>query len=308
METGNNQIAKSALLIGMAMATVGFVDNFIRVIAEDVGLWQFHAFRSAVALALILTAVPVFGLKLRPRRPGAVLWRTFLNSVSMLCYFGALASMSIATAGAGLFTSPIWVLLISVVLFRARIGLWRILAVVLGFAGVLLVLRPGGEGIDPTAMVAVAAGLFYAASSVATRRLCSDESPETLLWAFFAMIGLFGALGLAVVTLTGVGTQPEAGNFLTTGWQTPTLRFLGLCLFQAVGSLIPIFWLIKAYQIADPSYVAVFENSFLLFAGLWAYLLWGEVPDTVAILGIGAIVTSGSVIILRSRKEPPQSD
>ena len=301
MDTGNNEIVKSALLIGFAMACVGFVDNFIRVIAEDVGLWQFHAFRSAMALALILVTAPFLGLKVWPLKPGAVLWRTFLNTTSMLCYFGALASMSIATAGAGLFTSPIWVLLISVVLFRARIGMWRILAVALGFIGVLLVLRPGGEGIDPVALIAVAAGLFYAASSIATRRLCAEESPETLLWAFFAMIGAFGVLGLAVLALTGAATAPEDGNFFTTGWQTPTPRFLGLCLFQAVGSLIPIFCLIKAYQIADPSYVSVFENSFLLFAGLWAYMLWGEVPDAISILGIIAIVVSGSVIILRSR-------
>ena len=186
MDTGNNEIVKSALLIGFAMACVGFVDNFIRVIAEDVGLWQFHAFRSSMALMLILAAVPVLGLKLRPKRPGAVLVRTFLTTMSMLCYFGALASMSIATAGAGLFTSPIWVLLISVVLFRAHIGLWRIFAVALGFVGVLLVLRPGGDGIEAVALIAVLAGLFYAASSIATRRLCAEESPETLLWAFFA--------------------------------------------------------------------------------------------------------------------------
>jgi drug/metabolite transporter (DMT)-like permease len=283
------------------MASVGFVDNFIRVIAEDVGLWQFHAFRSAMAMVLILAAVPVLGLRLRPRRIGAVLWRTFLNSVSMLCYFGALSSMSIAAAGAGLFTSPIWVLLISVVLFRAQIGLWRILAMALGFAGVLLVLRPGGGGIDLMALIAVMAGLFYAASSLATRRMCSEESPEALLLAFFAMIGSFGVLGLLGLAWTGVATPLEAGNFFTTEWQAPTPRFLGLCLFQAVGSLIPVFCLIKAYQMADPSYVSVFENSFLLFAGLWAYLLWGEVPDTLAIFGIFAIVVSGSVIILRSR-------
>lgn len=283
------------------MAIIGFIDNYVRLIAEDAGLWQFHFVRSLMALALIFAVAPLLKRRLRPKRWGPVALRSGLNATSILLYFGAVASLPIATAGAGLFTSPIWVLLISVALLGMRIGPWRVLAVAVGFTGVILVLRPGAGGLDPLALVAVTAGAFYASAAVVTRQLCADESPETLLWAFFALIGVFGGVGLVALEVLGWATQPEAGNFFTTGWQAPTWRFLGLTLLQAVGSLIAVFFLIRAYQIADPSYVSVFEYSFLLFAGLWAYLLWSELPDALALAGIVAIVASGSAIILRSR-------
>lgn len=301
MSDPGNHIARSALLIGIGMAIIGWIDNYVRLIAEDVGLWQFHTVRSAMALVIMIVMAPLIGRTLRPRRIWTVALRSALIAMAMLLYFGAVASLPIATAGAGLFTSPIWVLLISVVFLGMRIGLWRILAVAIGFAGMLLVLRPGADGLDPVAAVAVCAGLFYAGGTVATRHLCADESPDALLLGFFLALGLMGIGGLAILSVTGLSTPVEDGNFFTTGWQTPTTRFLGLCLLQAVGSLVAVFFLTRAYQIADPSYVSVFEYSFLLFAGVWAFILWAEVPDRVALAGIVAIIASGSAIIMRSR-------
>jgi drug/metabolite transporter (DMT)-like permease len=302
MHALSNRVPLAAGLILLAMAIIGFIDNFVRVIAEDAGLWQFHAVRSAMVLPVIALAAWGFGWRIAPVRLWAVAVRSALIGTSVLLYFGAVAILPIATAGAGLFTSPIFVLLITLVLFGGGIGPWRALAVAVGFAGVLLVLRPGGAAFTPVAALPVLAGALYAAGSIATRRLCAQESPHCLTFGFFAVIGLYGVLGLVVLSVTGLGGTPETASFFGTGWQPMTSRFLGLTALQAGGSLVAVACLVRAYQIADPSYVAVFEYSFLIFAGFWAYLLWAEVPGVVSALGIGAIVVAGCVIILRGRR------
>lgn len=298
----SNRVPQAAGLILLAMAIIGFIDNYVRVIAEDAGLWQFHAVRSAMAVPLLWIVARWQGWSLEVLRWRAVAVRSLLLATSVLLYFGAVAVLPISTAGAGLFTSPIFVLLISVALFAQRIGPWRAAAVALGFAGVLLVLQPGGAAFTPVAAIPVLAGALYAASSIATRRLCAEESPYALTLWFFAFLGVYGVLGIVGLAATGLGGALETASFFGTGWQPMTGQFLGLTAVQAVGSLVAVACLVRAYQIADPSYVAVFEYSFLLFAGLWAYLLWEEVPGLVAFAGILCILIAGCVIILRGRR------
>jgi drug/metabolite transporter (DMT)-like permease len=295
MQAETNRIGAAAVLILVAMAIIGVIDNYVRFIAEDAGLWQFHAVRSAMVLACMAVLGVVLGWRWKVIRPWAVLIRSLLVGCSILLYFGALAALPIATAGAGLFTSPIFVLLISVLVLGVRIGRWRIAAVALGFGGMLLVLRPGSAAFEPVALVPIAAGALYAAGSLATRRLCAEESPQMLTAAFFATIGVFGLVGLAVLG------RAEGADFFRTGWQPLTAQFLWLTAFQAIGSLVAVGLLVRAYQIADPSYTAIFEYAFLLFAGGWAWLVFGERPDAVALAGLIAIVAAGCIIILRGR-------
>lgn len=304
MPPPSNRVPLAAGLILLAMAIIGFIDNYVRVIAEDAGLWQFHVVRSCMVLPVIALAAWWRGWKLAPVRLWAVAVRSGLVGTSVLLYFGAVAVLPIATAGAGLFTSPIFVLLITLAIFGGGIGPWRALAVLVGFAGVLLVLRPGGDAFTPVAAIPVLAGALYAAGSLATRRLCAEESPHCLTFGFFLVIGLYGAIGAVALWATGSGGTPETASFFGTGWQPMTAQFLGLTLLQAAGSLVAVFLLVVAYQIADPSYAAVFEYSFIPFAGVWGFVLWGESPDAVGLIGIACILLAGSVIILRGRQVP----
>jgi drug/metabolite transporter (DMT)-like permease len=302
MTAHTRPVAAAAHIVG-AMALIGCVDNFVRLIASEAGLWQFHLTRSAMAGVMLAVGAAVLGWRLHPRRWGAVALRSLLLSAAMVLYFGALAVLPIAQVGAALFTAPIFVLLISAFVFGVAVGPWRVLAVALGFAGVLVMLRPDAGNLTLMTVMPVCAGFLYALAAIVTRRHCADEATMTLQAGFFAGLAFWSVIGLAV--LHGVGPARAAAaageGFFLRGWVAPTGAFLFWTFVQAAGSLAGVGLLTRAYQLGEPSYVAVFEYSFLVFAGGWAWLLWGEVLDPVSWLGIAAIAASGLVIALRSR-------
>ena len=292
-----NPIMTALGLITVSMVIIGFIDNYVRVIAEEAGLWQFHAVRAVMVLPILAAVIWARGLDWRPKRVWAVSLRSFVIAISMYLYFGALGVMPAAVAGAGLFTSPIWVLIITVLVFRAPVGIWRILAVAVGFGGVLLILNPGSSALGWSAMMPITAGAFYAAGAVMTRRMCDGETTSALLVNMFTTMGVFGFIGLSIMTF-----YVRGDTFFTAPWRGLSETFLWLTLMQAVGSLIAVACIVRSYQIADASYVAVFEYLFLLFAVIWGYVLWQDLPSAVGFLGIALIIGAGAVIVLRSAR------
>jgi len=291
---------KGAILMVLCMSVIGLVDNFVVLIAQESGLWQFHLIRALMICATIVVLARLRGWRLWPRRWSGVLLRSGFGAVSMAIYFGSLAMMPIAQVGAGMFTAPIFVLLFSVILYRQTIGFWRIAAVALGFGGAMLVLQPDFAGMNLWGLAPMAAGLAWSLCVLSTRHLCEGETTATLIFWFFGGLGLLGATGLLVIAVFGPFELAGGAEFISTGWVTPTPRFLFWVSVQAVGSLIAIAWLTRAYQIGETSYIAIFEYSFLIFAGFWGWILWGDTLGPLALVGVGAIVLSGTVIALRS--------
>ena len=218
-------LAAAAAILGYAII-IGFTDNFVRVIAADSGLWQFHALRGVMAMAILGLAARPLGLRLAPQNLGAVAGRSLIHGCAMLIYFGCLAFLPVATVAAGLFTAPIFVLLISRFAFGHPVGPYRIAAVLIGFLGVILVLGPAsGERIGAATVLPVAAGALYALGNLATREWCAGETAETLLAGFFVTLGLFGLIGMAVLALWPVPVPEGAGGFVLRGATVPTGRF-----------------------------------------------------------------------------------
>ncbi|MCP5087990.1 MAG: DMT family transporter [Rhodobacteraceae bacterium] len=297
-----SETAQAAGLALLCMAIVGLIDNFVVIIAEEAGLWQFHLVRAVMVCSFLAVLSRIFGWRLRPKSWWRVVVRSACGGVAMAIYFGSLSLLSIAQAGAGLFTAPIFVLLFSVLFFGQRIGLWRVLAALVGFAGAVLVLRPDPQALSAVSLLPVAAGLSWALAALTTRQLCAEETTATLLFGFFGALGFIGAVGLLYISVQGAPANwQEEAAFFARGWVTPTPRFWFWVGVQATGSVIAIGCLTRAYQIGETSYVAPFEYSFLIFAGFWAWVIWGDTLDVWAFLGIGAIVVSGSVIALRTR-------
>lgn len=297
MATGVSGTAKGAMLMVACMAIIGLIDNFVKIIAGEAGLWQFHFLRSVLICGSLLVLSMLFGWRIRPRRWTGVLVRSGLGGISMAAYFGALGFLPIAQVGAGMFTAPLFVLVFSVLMFGQRIGVWRIMAAVIGFAGVLLVLRPDMGAFDLVMVVPLAAGVTWALTALSTRYLCEGEDTVTLLFWFFGALGLLGAIGLLVMGPLGFG---DGQSFVTTGWVAPTGVFWFWTGIQAVFSLIAVGMLTRAYQIGDTSYIAVFEYAFLIFASFWGWVLWGDPLDFWGFVGMAAIIGSGVVIALRS--------
>ncbi len=297
-----SKTAQAALCAVAGMALLGFIDNFVKIMAQDIGLWQFHFARSVSVLSILGILALILGWKVRPKRVWAVTMRSFFVASAMIFYFGAVAALPIAQVGAGLFTAPIFVLIISAAFYGVAIGPWRILAVALGFLGVLLLLRPDAEAFNWITAIPIFAGLLYGYGAVCTRMYCVEEDTITLVIGFFAVLGLWGAGGLVWFAISGAATDPVADGFFGTGWQAWTRASVFWTVAQGLVSLVGLGLITRAYLLADASHVAVFEYSFLISAGFWSYVLWGEVPDLIGLIGIVLIIAAGAVIILRTRE------
>ena len=298
--TEHSRIWMAALAMVTAMAIIGVIDNYIALVKIWIGLWQFHLFRSLVALSLIgILALCRMG-RLHVVRPGVVAARSICIGIAMLCYFGALGIMPIAQALAGLFTSPLIVLLITSLWLGQRIGPVRILAVVCGFAGILLVLQPDPSDLDPSLFLPVIGACFYAVSAILTRYMCAGESTMALLFAMFLALGAMGGIGLLLLE---TGILAEGDDFLSRGWIWPMWEAVPWVLLQAGGSLVAVFLIIRAYQSGEPSYVAVFEYSVMVFGPLYAWLAFGQVVGLWQAVGIALIVGAGTLVALRSGKD-----
>lgn len=299
--TPENHPLKAAMVMIAAMLFIGVIDNFIAPMAEHIGLWQFHFIRTLIALPMV-ALMSLFGMgTLWPVRMWAVALRSALLAVSMLFYFSALAFMPIQQALAGLFTSPIFILLVTVGFMGQRIGPWRILAVAVGFTGILFVLQPNPADFDVTILIPVAGGFFYALSAIATRSLCAHESTLSMLAGVLVMLGLAGACGVAVLAIFRVEAVPGADGFAARGWVWPVDKAIGWIVMQAVGSIAGVYLIIRAYQLAEPSYIGVFEYSVMIFGPLFAWIAFGNPVGGWQAFGIALIVFAGIIIALRSK-------
>ena len=291
-----NRLMLAGILVISAMSMIGLVDNLIKYITDDGSLWQFHFSRSIIVCTILYIFTRIYQLSLKPNNFFAVATRSFFGASSMIMYFGALAVIPIAEAGAGLFTAPIFVLIISSLYFKVRIGFWRILAVSIGFTGVLFVLKPDLNELSYFSFLPLLAGLFYGLLGLTTRYLCPNESTEVLTFGFFAALGLYGFLGLLYFTI--FPTIGEA-SFLTKGLVWPSAKFNLVIGCQALVSVVGVALITRGYQVAEASYVSVFEYAFLLSAGFWGYILFGEMLDFKAICGVSFIALAGIIILFR---------
>ncbi|MCX7301124.1 MAG: DMT family transporter [Rhodobacterales bacterium] len=297
--TANRPYSAAALVLG-GMGLFGLIDNFMRLAAETGGLWQFHLLRSVIALTVLFPLAWIAGISLSPMRPSRVAMRSVLNSIAIVIYFGCLGFMPIAQVVAGLFTAPIFVVIFSMVLFGEKVGPRRVFAVILGFVGIILALRPEAGDLSVWTVVPVVSGALYGLGNLVTRRWCADEDTMTILVGFFGMMMIWGALGSLFLFMHPLPVPEGGDGFITRGWVPPEGIFLTMIIVQAIGSLIGVGMSIKAYQLADATMVAVFENTLLVFATFWAFVLWGQAPDALGLLGLALITVAGIIIAMRS--------
>ncbi|WP_299817049.1 DMT family transporter [uncultured Jannaschia sp.] len=292
----NRPVAAAGFILTSTL-TIGFIDQFIRIIAETSSLWTFHVVRTAMIWILVGGWLALSGRRLRVSNWRGLLLRSGIMATALMIYFGALGFLPVAQAAAGLFTAPIWVLILSVAMFGLRVGPVRIAAVALGFAGVVMVLSPDPARIEPLVFVPVLGGAFYAMGAIATREWLGAESALVVALGSFTAQGLWGLLGLAAIAALGPGD-----GFLARGWVWPDANVLAWCVLQAGGSLFAVVCVTRGYQLAEASLVSVFEYSVLGFSALFGLLLWGEALSPVSILGLGLIATAGSLIVVRGRR------
>ena len=290
---------RSAVLLVAGISIFGFSDNLTMLVSEDVGVGQFHFSRSLFAVFMVAILGKLLGLSVIPSLWKPVLVRTLFMVIAIFLYFSVMPMMAIAEAGAGLFTSPIFVLIFSAILFRERVGWRRILAVVMGSCGVLLILRPGSDGFSLYHLRPVLSGASYAFGSIITFRYLSDESPLAILMSFIVAIGLCG--GAFATGLTVVPASQELiaqAPFLFRGWQMVDVWFWIWMAVIAIGACVALSMMTRAYQIAQTSYAAIYEYAYLISVGFFGWAFWGVVPDILSTAGIVLIIFAGVLIVL----------
>ena len=223
----------AALCMLGAMMLLGFVDNYVATVATEVSVWQFLSVRAVMAVALIW-GLSKLGLgTMVPLRWWAVTLRSGLVAVGMMLYFGSLAFMPIAQSLAGLFTSPIFVLLMTVLVLKQKIGPWRIVAVAVGFTGILLVLGIHQGAPGWIMLMPVAGGFFYAIGSIVTRLLCAEESTLSMLTGIMGMQWVIGVIALVVLAILQPEVPEGADGFLLRGWVWPIQEVFPYIVMQA---------------------------------------------------------------------------
>ena len=282
---------QAAWLIVIGMALIGFGDNLVPFVSDDSSLWQFHAIRGVMVLAALMVASRLGAGAIWPKQPLGVIGRGALQTVAMLIYFGCIVIMPIGVVVAGLFTAPIFVLLIEVIFLGKQVGRYRWAAVALGFIGVLIVIRPDPSALDVLSFLPVLAGAFYAVSAIATRSWCEGEDTLTLAFWFFMTICISGWIGVAVL--------PVEGSFATRGWQPMSGGMVGWYVVLAGIALVGMSMITRGYQVGEASIAAVFEYSLLVFASFWAWALWSDVVPWTAYAGMALIAAAGAIITLR---------
>lgn len=301
MSNSDRTLAAAGFIFVYAMV-IGFTDNYVRVIAAEVGLWQFHFTRTCMAMVLLAIASYAMGYRVRPVRWAGVAGRSAIHGLAMLIYFGALAFLDVALVAAGLFSAPIWVLLISRFVYGHRIGPVQVLAVVLGFAGVILVLGPEAmAGASLPAVLPVLAGAMYAMGNIATREWCEGESAQTLVAGFFVALGILGAIGMVVLTVAPMVVPEGTAGFLQRGPVWPSGTFYFWTFVQAAGSLVGVGMMIRAYQITDAAKASVLEYVILPASAFWTFVLWGTGLAPLAVVGMVLIVAAGTLIAFRGK-------
>lgn len=292
--TAAQNLAAAGLALG-SVAILSFVDNFVGAIAEEAGLWQFLAVRAVFCLPILVIGARVLRLRLRPVSLPHVFLRSLAVSLGLLIYFAALGVLPVAQAGAGLFSGPIWVLILTSLVFRRRVTPLQLAAILAGFGGVLMVLQPDPSNLTGLSLLPLAAGMFYAMGIMLTRYCCAGESAVTLAAGIFTMMGLESLIVLLLLP------DGATAGFALQGWVTPSARFLSLTLMHAAAAVVAVSLIAQAYRTGTPHFVAVFEYAFLVFASLWGLLLWDQATDALAWGGIAVIIGAG-IAMARSQR------
>ncbi|MBD3897849.1 DMT family transporter [Halomonas sp. ML-15] len=247
---------------------------------------QIIFFRTLISLPLIALIAHFNGglRKLTTRRPGVHLVRGLLATGTMLCFVFGLVLLPLAETTAIAFAAPLFVTLLSVPLLGEKVARLPLVAAIVGFLGVLVVVRPGGAGFQLGALVVVAAAMFYALVMITARRYGVRE----YLWAMVFYVTLVPLLVTAAM--------------LPWVWQTPWPAhwwgFIGAGIF-GIGAMA---CLTLAFRHAPAALAAPFDYTGMLWAVLLGWWFWGEMPDLWVYIGTAIIIGSGLAIAYHERR------
>lgn len=270
----------SALLVYAVMV------GAIKHVGSGVPLVQILLIRQVIMSLIILAfSAGSLSLMLRTRRPGLQVFRGALTLIAMLCGFTAVIRIPLAQATAIGFSQVLFVTIAAVIILKEVVDARRWAATIIGFIGVLVMLRPTSEGLDFYALLAVAGAVFNAGITVSVRMLAASERTDTIL--IWQGIVLIAALALPAWLWW---VPPDA-----TQW----FWLIVLSLFGTAGQ-----WLItRAYQVGEAAALAPLDFSRLILASLTGFVFFAEIPALSTWIG-AAIVIGATLYTIRKNARP----
>ena len=277
---------RALLLMAAAVALFALMDACLKLLSPHYPPLQVGALRGLASLPFILAwVVLTTGLRgLRPVRWPLHLLRAALGIAMMAGFVYGLRTLPLSTAYAITFVAPLLVTAMAVPLLGERVGPRRWVAIGIGLAGVLVILRPTGEGLLTAGGLAILlAAVCYAASAITVRLLARTDSTQSMVFWLMALLGL----GSAALAWRGWIPLQPAHLWIVAG--------IGLA-----GSLAQMA-LTEAFRRGEASLVAPLEYTALVWGTLLDAALWGVLPDRVTWLGAAIIVASGVYLLRRER-------
>ena len=296
------------LIAGIAVFAVQ--DLILKVLSGTYPLHQAMVLRSLTAVPFLLILVKLNGGMATLITPGLrrMIGRGFVMFIAYTSYYLALAALPLATTVALYFAAPLFITLLSVLILHEKVSGLRWLAVITGFVGVIIIVRPGSNLFDWAAPLAVISGLTYGLSMVSARRMGSHETAAAL--AFWGNAVFLGC-ALILSAIFGSGNFAETGHqsvaFMTRGWVLPTGSHTALMMACGVIAAAGLTLLTQAYRISQSNVVAPFEYTALIWGLLYGWIFWSDWPDSTGWVGIAIIVGAGLFVIWLERIEPTRA-
>lgn len=279
-----NQRGIALVLVGMAAFAGG--DAIVKGLGGALPIGQLVAVRGVFSCLLLVPFLVRAGLPdWRALAHPRVVLRTLFEIGAAVCFLSALVRIPIASATAIIQAIPLTVTFFGALLLGEKVGWRRSTAILVGFAGVLVIVRPWSEGLEPGALLALGAVAFSTARDLATRGV-----PAAIPTLHIVAVTTLG------VTLTGFawmaleGTAPMAA------------RDLGLLAIAAAGVLVGISCVAAAVRMGELAVVTPFRYSIFLWALLIGWLFFGEVPDATTLVGAAIVLASGLYTLLREAR------
>ncbi|WP_309568071.1 DMT family transporter [Psychromarinibacter sediminicola] len=290
MQTASADI-RAGIVPGIVMMTAGVAclsvnDALAKTLTAHYAPLQILFLRNLIAFPVALLIALGMGGRaaLRSHRPGAHVLRAVLWIGATLMFFTSLMHLGLAEATALIFVAPLFITALSAVFLREHVGWRRWAAVIAGFVGVLVVVRPGSATFQPASLLPVATALTYAALMLGARWVDPRESVWTLL---LYLTGTSGLLSAVIVPFVWVPVRP--GDL----W-----LFAAIALFGTAGMTM----MTQAFRLAPAVVVAPFDYTALLWATVLGWLIWHEIPDRLTFVGAAIIVASGVFTVWREHR------
>lgn len=279
----SNDNKRGALWMLVAALTMTLQSAIVKDLGATIDSFEIAFFRGLFGTLLVLpVAIRRLHLRDLSHNLGLHTGRTIAGVTSLICTFYAFTAMPLADATAIMFTMPVFMIVLAVVFLGESAGWWRTTATLIGFLGVVIVVRPGTAAFDPVSLIALFGALLHAVVGVFIKKMARVEPPE-LIMLYFSL--------LATVVF-----------FLPTlyVWHSPTPGELASLGAVAVLGVVNQVCFIAACRVGEMTVVAPIDYTRLLFAGILGYAVFGEIPDGIAAIGALFIIASGFLILRTS--------